>query len=328
MNSDVCIFTEGGQKSGYGHITRCISLYDEIEKNGLKPIFIINGDDKVSDVLKNREYIIDNWYDNASKYLISRPYSIIDSYLSSAGTYECIYKNSRKCLYIDDNNRMNYPQGIIVNPSIYGYKLDYSMSDSQEYLLGSQYIILRKPFQQKTDRQIKNEVKNILIVIGGSDIRNLTPEILSILCTKEFENIGKHVVVGSGLSNANEMAKIKKLGNVYIHYNLDALEMHDLMLLCDIAITAAGQTVYELISTQLPFVCIKIIDNQTNNINGLLEQDIIKDYINWEDINFRSLCHEKVLGLLLCETRKVIANKMKDVINGYGVTNIIIRLTE
>ena len=38
----VFIITEGSKNIGFGHITRCISLYQAFEERGIIPEFIIN----------------------------------------------------------------------------------------------------------------------------------------------------------------------------------------------------------------------------------------------------------------------------------------------
>ncbi len=56
---------------------------------------------------------------------------------------------------------------------------------------------------------------------------------------------------------------------VVLHHQPDAARMMDLMLTCDLAVTAAGQTVHELLATGLPFVAIEVVDNQANNVKVL-----------------------------------------------------------
>lgn len=47
--------------------------------------------------------------------------------------------------------------------------------------------------------------------------------------------------------------------------------MLSLMLKCDIAVTAAGQTTYELARIGLPTIAIGVVENQKFNIDGWLE---------------------------------------------------------
>lgn len=286
---DVYIFSEAGAKCGFGHIVRCISLYDQLVIRGRLPLLIINSDSPITDIIDGRNYIIDQWYNIIDKYFINKVpqegnsiLSIVDSYIAEFETYKRIYELSDRALYIDDTNRIDYPSGIVVNPSLYGDKMSYNRTTGQTYLLGMDYIILRKEFiasDRYLIKNIKKDYEEILIIMGGSDVNDFTPDIIRRLAEDiNYDHIVKHVVIGSGFSNIDEIKSAAINTNVQLHYNLGANKLKDLMSQCDIAISAAGQTVYELIAMKLPFVCVKVIDNQENNILGLVENGIIDGY--------------------------------------------------
>jgi spore coat polysaccharide biosynthesis predicted glycosyltransferase SpsG len=48
----VKILTEGGKDIGLGHISRCLSLFDELLKRKISSELIINGDVKIN-IIKN-----------------------------------------------------------------------------------------------------------------------------------------------------------------------------------------------------------------------------------------------------------------------------------
>jgi UDP-2,4-diacetamido-2,4,6-trideoxy-beta-L-altropyranose hydrolase len=309
---DNFIFTEGGSPIGLGHITRCLALYDELERRQLNPIFIINGEKSIEGILDYRHYKIDNWYMNWSKYLLGenslKKNCIIDSYIADEKTYQDIQKFSKKALFIDDTNRIPYPEGIIVNPSIYGSEVLYEKKIGQLYLTGIEYVILRKEFQRGHIRCVKESISDILVILGGSDIRNLTPAVIRALSKTKFNGLNKHIVIGIGFTNTLEIENAsKECPNINLYYNLNADHLYSLMELCDFAITAAGQTLYELIAMQLPFACIKIIDNQSNNVKGLIKERIINDYL---DYNARkSIEVEKFLDVILTQYNSRIARE-------------------
>jgi len=62
----VCILTEGGRNIGFGHITRCVSIYQAFEERGILPLLIINGDETVKDLLQNKNYRIFDWLSDHS----------------------------------------------------------------------------------------------------------------------------------------------------------------------------------------------------------------------------------------------------------------------
>ena len=54
----VRILTEGSQKAGMGHITRCLSLCQAFIVRGIDPIFIVNGDMKIDSLMSGQKYEI------------------------------------------------------------------------------------------------------------------------------------------------------------------------------------------------------------------------------------------------------------------------------
>ncbi len=312
MPNSVIIFTEGGSECGYGHITRCVALYDEIEVQEQNPVLIVNGDDKVIKMLGHRNYIIGEWYEEPEKFQIK--HAIVDSYIATEETYVKIANcSSGNVLYIDDTNRLNYPSGIILNPSFFGSKLNYERKLSQKYLLGENFIILRKAFQEITLRTVQKSITDIAVIMGGSDVKSLNQLIVELI-KREAVNATIHVV---GKYDIKENALYK---NIKTYENLNDIKIRELMLKCDLCISAAGQTTHELIATRLPFICVKVAENQENNIKGLFEKKIIKEYINCSK-DAKEL--QQVSLLLSFEERQRQVAEMSKLNITKGVKNVI-----
>ena len=58
----VIIFTEGGDNIGFGHITRCSALYEEIESRNIEVLFVIFGKN-IDGLLKGKRYLNKDWKD-------------------------------------------------------------------------------------------------------------------------------------------------------------------------------------------------------------------------------------------------------------------------
>jgi spore coat polysaccharide biosynthesis predicted glycosyltransferase SpsG len=181
IKSKVIIFTEGGEKIGFGHITRCIALSQAIEDKGYASELIVNADDSILDFIEDRNYQIFDWITEQGKLtglIKDADFVIIDSYLAEKRIYDKISKiTDGNLLMIDDCCRLEYPRGIVVNPSIYGDKLNYPQKDRVTYLLGKDYIILRKEFWEVPHKKINIEIKNILITFGRVKCGNLIDRI-------------------------------------------------------------------------------------------------------------------------------------------------------
>lgn len=322
----VLIFTEGGSQIGLGHISRCSSLYEELEARGIEVEFIIYGDVNEIETIQNKKFKVANWLstDFLTNHIEDNDYCIVDSYMASEDIYSIISKRARKSLFIDDNARIKYPEGIVVNPSLSTDVVNYPINEANCYLLGSNYIILRMPFVQAKRETINARVKEVLITLGGSDIHNLTPVILNKFSSR-YPDIIFNVVIGNAFNNTVDIREINS-NNINFYENATAEEMKRVMLKSDIAITAAGQTIYELMATQTPFIPIKIVDNQNNNVAGLKEFNLVEVILDYKDADFLEKIESEFKKLLDMKKRVEIISLYTYVIDGLGSKRLIDKL--
>ncbi len=322
----VYIFTEGGFTSGLGHVVRCSSLYDVLVSRGINVELIIHGDEGIEEVIQNRKCTITNWLsiDYLSSLVDSQVYCVVDSYLANPNMCKFVFEHSLRTLFIDDIKRMKYPGGIVVNPSIYTDDLHYPEIRDEDCLLGNEYVILRNSFKNCPKKYIHNEVKEILVTLGGSDTRNLTPTILNSL-KSEYPASIKHVIISKSFGNIDKITTILD-EKIKYHFNVSGVEMRDLMLDCDIAISAAGQTIYELIQTGTPFIPIKIIDNQENNVKGILKYKCANRVLDSESIDIHLDLLSELAWIMNPNSRRTLNANMNGIIDGSGSERIINKL--
>ena len=87
------IFTEGSEKIGFGHLSRCAALYDEAIRQGFSAELFIQVSDydfTTNSILSNRRYSVVNWQSKKylQKNLDANDYCIVDSYLATLEIYE------------------------------------------------------------------------------------------------------------------------------------------------------------------------------------------------------------------------------------------------
>ncbi len=277
----VFILTEGGEKIGFGHLTRCISLYEALEERGITPKFVVNRDESIEDLLKNKNYEVLNWIEERNKIfrlIKDADVTIIDSYLADISFYKNLSNIVKVPVYMDDGKRLNYPRGVVVNGSIYAKKLDYPKRDGIVYLLGPKYTPLRKEFWEVPRRKIKEELGSIMITFGGDDTKNMTPKILRFL-KENYPNLKKNVIIGEAFQNIDQIKKEADENTDLIYYS-DAEKMKEIMLESDIAISAGGQTLYELAKVGVPPIGICIADDQLLNLVNWKKKRFT-EYIGW-----------------------------------------------
>lgn len=321
---NVLFLTEGSKKIGLGHLTRCSALYDAFVKKNIQPKMLIYGDESVSSILTGKNYYLLDWVHNESnlEQYLNNTICIIDSYKTPLEKYQEISSKSVLCAYIDDNNRLHYPKGIVINSNIYADQLPFPQDKNITYLLRTQYIPLRACFSTPVKRKKNKGINSIMLTFGGDDIQNMTPKIMRSLLT-EIPHIKLNVVIGSGFSQKN-IKQIQDMSNdktTLIYYPNDE-KMKKTMVQSDIAISAGGQTLYELIVTKTPTIAITIADNQVNNVMYLSKTNFVQNAGYWNNSNLDKNIL-KCIHTIKNNFRKKNETKQSIVIDGRGATRIV-----
>ncbi|WP_232225633.1 glycosyl transferase family 28 [Leptospira broomii] len=230
--------------------------------------------------------------------------------------------NSIKFAYIDDFNRLDYPNGIIINYSI-GSNLEMyeNQSGRKSYLLGPKYALLARDYWQllsKKSSEIREKVETVLITFGGADNANLTKVALETL-VKNFPSIVFEVIIGPG----NTSFEFFPLNNERIRFNraLSISDMKTLIERSDLCLTACGHTTYEIAATGRPMIAILTADNQKLNAQGWKAEGI--PVLNGLDSNFSDNLAEIFKSTLPIEVRKSLSKIVSDSVDPSGAINVV-----
>jgi len=287
----VNILTEGGKYFGYGHVARCSSIFQAFEHYNISPKFIVNGDESINSILSDIDVEFRDWLDDSS-VIENADIVVVDSYYADLDFYDRISNNIPLVVYIDDNNRLEYPKGIVVNGTLDVSNMNYFKRENINYLTGNKFIPLRKDFWNIPKLKINESIENILITMGGNDLRNLTPKILELL-NDNFQGVNKKVIITDSFDNVSEIESLKN-DSVELIYSPDSSEVINTMSSVDLAISASGQTLYELACIGVPTIAIGIIDNQKNNIKNWINQGFIEYAGCWNDNNLLNNILDKI----------------------------------
>jgi UDP-2,4-diacetamido-2,4,6-trideoxy-beta-L-altropyranose hydrolase len=320
----VLILTEGGKNIGFGHLTRCLSLCQAFETRNHKPEFIVNGDDSIKSILHEKKFKILNWAEGEEK--IRQPLKeadvvIIDSYLAGEKTYRKISDFARFSVYLDDNCRINYPPGIVINWNIYAPDLEYPMKDGVTYLLGPKYISLRKAFWNVPSKKTRKKVNHVMVTFGGDDSKNVTPKVLSFL-TREYPSLKKNIIIGNAFKNFRVIEETADSNTRFFH-SPDDYGMKEIMMESDVAISSGGQTLFELARTGVPPVVVVVADNQQNNVNGWEKKGFIENAGFWTDKNLMDNVAIKFQRFMDYHQRSQSAKIGQQLVPGNGADRIL-----
>jgi UDP-2,4-diacetamido-2,4,6-trideoxy-beta-L-altropyranose hydrolase len=324
----VTIFAEGGRGSGYGHVSRCKALYQAFVERDITPELIINGDETIAHILEDVPYMLQDWISyltEVSERVSDADIFVFDSYLASQEFYKNVSGLSRRTVYIDDTNRVDYPPGVVVNGGFGWKEVGYRYREGIDYLVGPRYIFLRKEFGDVPPKLIRNSIGTVIITLGGSDTGGFLKEIVSHL-GRTYPKISKYIVLGTQF---DLVSQLKGLGDgataVIVSPNGENMKL--LMAKSDVLITGGGQTVLEALRMGLPPIVVGIADNQLPSARTLEKIGAIRfaGIINDPDILNKLTAHlEDLRDKALRREMSLLGQKLVDGKGGQRIVEELI----
>ncbi len=329
----IFIRVDANRYIGTGHMIRCISLADACLSRGFDVLFVVadhDGDYLLDHGRVEVNCINSNWSEMDEEIGIlselikkNKPcILIVDSYGVTQKYFEAI-SALVSVVYIDDLNSDTWNVDYLINYNIFSDVFDYSTYNTTrtKLILGSIYAPLRREFLNLPKHSIKSNVTDILLSMGGADPNRVTELFLENICPI-FEKISFHLVVGA---LNPRLDKIKALAgeNVFLHINEQ--NMSNLMLSCDIAVAAAGSTLYELCACGTPTIAYSLADNQMIAVEEFARKGIMlsagdsrinSSFIRNISDNIELLVNNQSL-------RYSKSNKMHSIVDGNGASRIV-----
>ena len=282
------IRADGNSQIGAGHIMRCLSIAEALKDKGKVTIFLTADEESASLIasrgfatltLRTRWDHMEEELDTLLPILKEKEITklIIDSYSVTKHYMDEVSKYS-KIVYLDDLGEALFPVDLLINYNIYANTIPYKERYEQmsikcpTLLLGGEYVPLRAEFSTLESR-VRRVVRDVLITTGGGDLHNASGTILKAIeeNVASFMGIRFHVVSGAYNPNTPEL-KILEKENANIKVYENVRHMAELMKKCDIAITTAGSTLYELAALGIPTICFYFAENQKRGAESFGEK--------------------------------------------------------
>ncbi len=316
---NVFILTEGGVDTGMGHISRCLSLYEAFQEINIIPNLYIKGDPSIDCLLDEYDYINADWIKINLKTIQYNDLVIIDSYNVPKRVYKSYSLTTTNVVYLDDNSRIEYPQGILLSPTNFSHLLNFQ-NNYFHSIIGIKYILLRKPFWDVPKYIVKKKVSRVLVSMGGADIMNITPTVCKLLNEIYFE-AQVQVACNNNQGLVNVLQEFE-YNNLDLNVHCSADEMKEKMFNSDLVITTGGQTLYESIRIGVPSIGISVADNQTKALQAFNESGYLAQILDVTDISIWKKFKSELIRLQIFETRKKNSKLGFSLIDGQGARRV------
>lgn len=269
---------DGYKELGMGHIYHCLTLAYNL--TGHDVIFVTNknhleGLNKIAE--SNMKYTtIENdeqFFDFLENY---KPDIVVNDCLDTTEKYiKKIKMLSKKVVTIEDLGEGAKYADIIIN-ALYDNK-----RYNNEYC-GEEYVCLRNEFLISKPKEFSQEVKEVLILFGGTDPSNLTKKVYNMIKENysKYPNIHYNFITGIGYDcEKNEIVQDDEK-NIRVLKNVSNISEY--MSSADLAFTSQGRTVYELASMGVPSIVMAQNERETLHkfaqmTNGFMNLGLGKD---------------------------------------------------
>jgi len=318
---------DGNRKLGLGHIFRCIALADALKnsKPELEIIFITKYQEGKT-VIRETNYKVIQVSNNEVgqiRELSDRNTLLITDFLDTDNLYISKIKKATgvKVISIDNNTKLKrIDADILINANVFDGREMQTMGLTKCFL-GPKYIILRKEFEKASkEKEINDNTESVSIMFGGTDPRGSTARI-----AKALENISDKIqinlIMGPGFSGGDTLNKALSKINRKFNLLFDPSNIIKIMENTDIAITAAGITLYELASIGVPSIVIPQVEHQRDIAKAFKKAEAC---INMKKSWNNMLIYKNTVMLMESKLlRKKLSENARSLVDGRGTQRII-----
>ncbi len=321
---------------GGGHVMRCLVLADALSALGWRCSFAVATDsgESVAALARSGHEVVELDAPSLADWAPPAPaeWLIVDGYHLDAGVEERARAWARGVMAIDDLADRRHGCDLLLDQTPGRQASAYARltPESCGFLLGPDYALLRPAFRALRDAALERHLapaapQRLLVACGNSDAPNLTAMVIAAIEEAGLE-VEVDVVLGGKAPHLTEIrdlaARLRRPAKLHV----DTADMAGLMAEADIAIGAAGTTVWERCCLGLPGLVAVIADNQAENARVLAERGAAVSLGRVEDLSAARIGRELAALAGDHPRRRAMAAAAAALCDGLGATRVAMRL--
>lgn len=257
----VAFVTTAHAAIGTGHLRRCITLAEELRnRNAGIGFFVYAGDvglhawleGRFAEVVMQPDLTLPRALEMAGEWA---GHVVVDSYDVGAAELSPLLDRGAGLLVMDDLADRPLPATWLLNSCVED-EAPYRGLSGATLLLGPKHALLRPQFQNRSPRTISDTAGKVVVTVGGSDPLQQTARVLRLL-DEVAVPLEVRVLRGAVSSIAEPAGSRHRVTHLH-----DVQNMAEQMEWADVAISGAGQTLFELAACGCPALGLQVADNQ------------------------------------------------------------------
>ncbi len=268
----VLLRTVCGERVGLGHYRRCLTLAEALRERGADVTLLVAADERSQDLLSQtdvstRRLAIDVVEPAATLAVaeeLAAQILVIDDYAFSSEAIHACASARLRIGVLDDVGDRQLEVDLILNGAPGAEVLPY---DAPTLLLGTQYVLLRSAFRDVPMRAAVDTVRRAFVMMGGSDPQALTASVVAAV-RAALPKVDIDVIIGP-------LGQLFETSDPRVALHLAPPELPAIMQRADLAVSAAGQSLYELAASGVPTLAVAVADNQRPQLEALAEAGLV-----------------------------------------------------
>jgi len=333
------IRTEANAATATGHMRRCLNIAEAAREQGAEVLFIVAEEISVR-LPQEAGYPV---------WCLNRPFDafdsevpligeklrelgirerddavyLIDSYFVSDTYLQAMSKLVRTA-YIDDLHERIWSCDTLICYGMYAEDYDYVKEyPGAQLLLGETYMPMNRIYRDLPEHGIREDLREVLVVSGGTDPVHFLPQFLKLVAEQTaWREIRFTLIAGALDPDLPELKRMAEtLENVTICGPIPNLKAA--LQNSDLAITAAGTTLYELAATGTPGICYALADNQIPNAKAFAKRDLFlfAGYIHIDGFSKETL-QKQLEQMRDAALRREMSKRLRRLTDGRGAERI------
>lgn len=294
---------------GTGHVMRCLTLADELTRQGQECRFICREHSgHLGDLINSKGYGLTllppppdqplqqtnsasddyarwlgvPWQEDANQTLdaistLKKPYwLVVDHYALDAKWERMLSSTVSRIMVIDDLANRPHECALLLDQNLGRVKSDYDglLPAECQRLIGARYALLRPEFaalrEQSLSRRKIPELKRILISLGGVDRANVTGQVLTALARSSLPaGTELDIVMGASAPYLDEVRQQAAQLPFKATVSVNVKDIAERMYFADLSIGAPGGTSWERCCLGVPAVLVILAENQLSGAKAL-----------------------------------------------------------
>lgn len=352
--------TDASIQIGTGHVMRCLTLADELTRQGYECWFICREHSgHLGDVITSKGYSLtllpaptdvppqqtssasDDYalwlsvpsQEDARQTLdaispLNPDWLVVDHYTLDAQWERTLSSAVDKIMVIDDLANRPHECELLLDQNLGRVASDYEglLPAECQRLIGPRYALLRTEFallrEQSLKRRKNPDLKRIFISLGGVDRTNVTGQILAALAHSSLPaSTELDIIMGASAPYLDEVRRQAELLPFKATVNVNVPDMAERMYLADLSIGAAGGTSWERGCLGLPAVLVVLAENQVPGAKALEAAGAAKTI---EESALVETMLPSIVAELSSSTRLIHMSKASaDITDGLGVFSVV-----